>query len=105
MISTKKLFEIVQLNDEDKLKNIIKNKKCKFNEKQKNNSIIDYAIMYRSKECFDLLLDKNIGIKDTYYYDALNISIRYLSSPIPSNKYYFDKLIQFGIMIDRYIVE
>jgi hypothetical protein len=42
MISTKKLFEIVQLNDEDKLKNIIKNKKCKFNEKQKNNSIIDY---------------------------------------------------------------
>lgn len=105
MITTKKLFEIVELNDEDKLKNIISKKKCKFNENLKKNNIIEHAIIYRSKECFDLLLDKNIGIKDTYYYDALNISIKYLSSPIPSNKYYFDKLIQFGVMIDTYIVD
>ena len=105
MISTKKLFEIVELNDDATLSNIISKKKYKINEYVKNVGIIQHAVIHRSKECFDLLLNKNIGINDIIYYNALNVSIKYLTSPNPTNKYYFDKLIQFGVRIDKDIVD
>jgi len=51
--------------------------------------LIEKAIQFRAKECFDLLLETDIKI-----IHGLKMSIRLLEDPNQSNRYYFDKIIE-----------
>lgn len=88
-MSTKKLFELVEYNNSTELEKLIYGKK-KINLDVKNKIyLIENAIQFRAKECFDLLLETDIKI-----ILGLEMSIRLLQDPNPTNRYYFDKIIE-----------
>jgi hypothetical protein len=109
MLTNKKLFDIVEKNDSSQLKHIIDNfnmpkyKKCDFNFVDRKiasgRTIMEQAITFRSKECFDLLMDCEMVNKS-----GLELSISYLATPTITNRYYFDKLIQSDILLDNYYI-
>ena len=88
-MSTKKLFELVEYNNSTELEKLINGKK-KINLDVENKVyLIENAIQFRAKECFDLLLKTDIHITH-----GLEMSIRLLQDPNPTNRYYFDKIIE-----------
>jgi len=88
-MSITELFEIIEYNNSIELENIIKTKKKLNLDISKKMYLIEKAILHRSKECFDILLNTNIILKN-----GIHISIKLLKDPNPTNRYYFDKLIE-----------
>ena len=88
-MSITELFEIIEYNNSIELENIIKTTKKLNLNIFKKMYLIEKAILYRSKECFDILLNTNITLKN-----GIDISIKLLKYLNPTNRYYFDKVIE-----------
>jgi len=88
-MSITELFEIIEYNNSIELENIIKTTKKLNLNIFKKMYLIEKAILCRSKECFDILLNNNITLKN-----GIDISIKLLKDPNPTNRYYFDKLTE-----------
>ncbi len=87
-MTSKQLFEAVELNDSISLAKLINGKKPVNLDISNKGYLIEKAINFRSKECFDILLTKQIDLSN-----GLNATIKLLADPNLTNRYYFDNLV------------
>jgi len=94
MTSTTSIFKIVQYNDYNELERIIKTSKVDLkNLYKKNEYLFSNAINFRSKECFDLLIEsKYFDPNDPYKNGLLTALEYYCNAKNQSNSYYINKL-------------
>jgi hypothetical protein len=94
MTSTTSIFKIVQYNDYNELERIIKTSKVDLkNLYKKNEYLFSNAINFRSKECFDLLVEsKYFDPNDPYKNGLLTALEYYCNAKNQSNSYYINKL-------------
>jgi hypothetical protein len=103
MPSVTKIFDMIRYNNYTDLDTILSSN-CDIYIKRKGASMLYYAIEYRSKECFDLMLKKfkidwkTIGIPFTGFEKACEY---YVNAPNLENKYYIEELIKKGINISK----
>ncbi len=88
-MTSKQLFEAVELNDSISLDKLINGKKSVNLDISNKGYLIEKAINFRSKECFDMLLNKQIDLSN-----GLKATIKLLVDPNPTNRYYFDNLVK-----------
>jgi len=94
MTSTTSIFKIVQYNNYNELERIIKTSKVDLkNLYKKNEYLFSNAINFRSKECFDLLVEsKYFDPNDPYKNGLLTALEYYCNAKNQSNSYYINKL-------------
>jgi hypothetical protein len=103
MSNLKSLYDIVINNNYHKLNNIIKTNTKIFKNVKSNCTILYRAIQYRSKECFDILLNeyRNIMneeelVEKIYAYNGIYMAILYfINGNNESNLYYIEKLSEY----------
>lgn len=95
MTSLTKIFELVQYNNYEELDKIIKCTKVDLKlSNRKNEYLIPISIKYRSKECFDLLIDSKYIDTNNSDKNGLCIAIEYYcNAPNESNSYYLIRLL------------
>jgi len=87
MTSTTSIFKIVQYNNYNELERIIKTSKVDL------KNLFSNAINFRSKECFDLLVEsKYFDPNDPYKNGLLTALEYYCNAKNQSNSYYINKL-------------
>ncbi len=101
------LFSIVQYNNYNELDNIIKSNKVDLkNITKKSEYLIPNAIKYRSKECFDLLVESKYFDPNNNSANGLQMALEYYcNSKNESNSYYINKLKTKGIAFNRYAIQ
>ena len=109
MTSLTKIFELVQYNNYEELDKIIKYTKVDLLlSNRRNEYLIPISIKYRSRECFDLLIESKYIDTTNSEKNGLRIAIEYYcNAPNESNSYYLIRLIgkqvQFKIDIFHHI--
>jgi hypothetical protein len=109
MTSLTKIFELVQYNNYEELDKIIKYTNVDLRlSNRRNEYLIPVAIKYRSKECFDLLIESKYLDTTNSEKNGLRIAIEYYcNAPNESNSYYlmrlFGKQVEFKLDIFHYI--
>ena len=109
MTSLTKIFELVQYNNYEELDKIIKYTNVDLRlSNRRNEYLIPFAIKYRSKECFDLLIESKYLDTTNSEKNGLRIAIEYYcNAPNESNSYYlmrlFGKQVEFKLDIFHYI--
>ena len=99
MTSLTKIFELVQYNDYEELDKIIKYTKIDLGlSNRRNEFLIPNAIKYRSKECFELLIESKYFNINNSEKNGLKISIEYYCNAMnESNSYYLMRLLGKGV--------
>ena len=94
MTSITSIFNIVQYNNYNELDRCIKTSKIDLlNSNRKNEYIIPYAIKYRSKECFDLLVESKYFNPNEPEKNGLIMALEYYcNSKNESNSHYINIL-------------
>ena len=94
----KKLFEMVENNDYNELKQtIVLNPNINLSLQKSRCSLLYTSVKYRATECFDILVELPhvITYEDTIYQSALSVAVDYyINGKNQSNKYYIDRLIE-----------
>lgn len=105
MATTEDLFSIINNNDYIKLKKLINQGQIinLINMTRMGISLIYKAIEYRSRECFDILIDINnltVLKNESSYINGLHIAMKYYNNAQnDSNLYYVEKLLEKGANI------
>lgn len=105
MATTEDLFSIINNNDYIKLKKLINQGQIinLINMTRMGISLIYKAIEYRSRECFDILIDINnltVLKNESSYINGLHIAMKYYNNAQnDSNWYYVEKLLEKGANI------
>lgn len=93
-----RLFEMVENNNYNDLKQIIvSNPTIDLALKKSSCSLLYNSVKYRSKECFDILVEipSVITYENTSYNSALSLAIKYyINGRNQTNKYYIDILLE-----------
>ena len=93
MAKNNKLNEIIQYNDYDRLKQEILNN-VDLTKSTTSSSYLHDSILYRSKECFDILIEDDQVCKKQDHSVSI-IAIKYfVKAPNPSNRYYLERLLE-----------
>jgi hypothetical protein len=94
----KKLFEMVENNDYNELKQtIVLNPNVNLSLQKSRWSLLYTSVKYRAKECFDILVEipSVIAYENTHYQSALSVAVDYyINGRNQSNKYYIDRLVE-----------
>jgi hypothetical protein len=94
----KKLFEMVENNNYNDLKQIIvSNPTINLGLQKSRCSLLYTSVRYRAKECFDILVEipSVISFENGHYNSALSVAIEYyINGRNQSNKYYIDRLLE-----------
>ena len=102
-ITTTYLFTLVTNNDYNKLTEIIDSNKSRdrFFTIKARESLISKAVLVRSKQCFDLLLnvtppEEYKNMEETCYVKGIYNSLEYyVAAPNLDNMYYLNKLLDY----------
>jgi hypothetical protein len=109
MTSLTKIFELVQYNNYEELDKIIKYTKVDLLlSNRRNEYLIPISIKYRSRECFDLLIESKYFDTTNSEKNGLIIAIEYYCNSMnESNSYYLMRLlgknVEFKLDIFRHI--
>jgi len=109
MTSLTKIFELVQYNNYEELDKIIKYTKVDLRlSNRRNEYLMPVAIKYRSKECFDLLIESKYLDTTNSEKNGLRMAIEYYCNAMnESNSYYLMRLlskqVEFKLDIFHYI--
>lgn len=109
MTSLTKIFELVQYNNYEELDKIIKYTKVDLLlSNRRNEYLIQISIKYRSRECFDMLIESKYFDTTNSEKNGLIIAIEYYCNAMnESNSYYLmrllDKNVEFKLDIFRHI--
>lgn len=106
MTTMTQLFKMVTANDYEGLEKIVQSKsKADFNCVKSGISLLYRAIEFRSRECFDILM--NIPELDLLnksgHLSGFSIALDYyMQAPNPSNEYYINTLMEKNVKVDSY---
>jgi hypothetical protein len=102
MSSLTKIFELIQYNNYDELDKIIKNTKINLKlPNRKGHYLIPTTIKYRSKECFELLVESKYFDSSNSNLNGLSIAIEYYcNAPNESNLYYLMMLLNKNVKFE-----
>ena len=111
-ITTTYLFTLVTNNDYNKLTEIIDSNKSRdrFFTIKARESLISKAVLVRSKQCFDLLLnvtppEEYKNMEETCYVKGIYNSLEYyVAAPNLDNMYYLNKLLEKNVTINYYFL-
>lgn len=102
MTTITKAYEFVQYNNYTELENVIRSGKLDLNlTNRRSEHIIVNSIKYRSKECFDLLVDSKYLNLNIPRENGLKIALEYYcNAPNSSNYYYLQRLNEKKVIYD-----
>ena len=107
MANIYRVFDMVEYNDYIELEKVIKTGKLDLSRHNKKKEyLINNAIKYRSKECFDLLLESKYFDPNNTWTNGFDKAIYYYKKATnPSNYYYVDAYKNKNINIENSIEE
>lgn len=111
-ITTTYLFTLITNNDYNKLSEVIDSNKSRdrFFTLKARESLVSKAVLVRSKQCFDLLLnitppEEYKNMEETCYLKGLYNALEYyVNAPNMENMYYLTKLLEKDITINYYSI-
>jgi hypothetical protein len=105
MIGKKELVKVITTNNYQKLNEIVlNNENINFSEYRGTYELINRSVIYRSRECFDILINHPSSqeiLKNSNYENGVRPALDYFTeAPNEGNRYYVDRLINAGACFD-----